>query len=105
MIRNGALGLAIKNARIKKGISQEELAEIVDISPTHLKHIESEHRSPSVEVLFKIAEEINLSIDNLLYENDSPEFNSAKNLLSACTKKELKLITDIILTVHKNRDK
>ena len=41
-VTNLALGNAIKEARMKQNLSQEILAEMIGISPTHLKHIESE---------------------------------------------------------------
>ena len=44
------IGQVIKYARIENGFSQEQLAELIDITPTHLKHIESGHRKPSIEV-------------------------------------------------------
>ena len=39
-----AIGKRIKIARIKADLTQEALAEAIDITPTHLKHLESEHR-------------------------------------------------------------
>jgi transcriptional regulator with XRE-family HTH domain len=61
------LGAAIRAARMEKSLSQEQLAELVGITPTHMKHIESEHRKPSVEVLFAIAAEFDLSLDDVLF--------------------------------------
>lgn len=43
---------AIRNERKDKRITQEELAEMLEVSPTHIKHIESGHRKPSIEILF-----------------------------------------------------
>ena len=36
----------IRNERKDKRITQEELAEMLEVSPTHVKHIESGHRKP-----------------------------------------------------------
>lgn len=47
-----ALREAIRNERKNKRITQEELAEMLEVSPTHVKHIESGHRKPSIEILF-----------------------------------------------------
>lgn len=52
-LEEGILGNSIRTARIKKGLPQEQLAELAGITPTHLKHIESEHRKPSIEVMNK----------------------------------------------------
>ena len=47
---------------------------MIDITVTHLKHLESEHRNPSIEVLFKLVSTLNLSIDNL-FANDKIRLN------------------------------
>ena len=39
------LGEAIRAARMRKGLTQEALAELLDITPIHLKNMESA-RSP-----------------------------------------------------------
>ena len=43
-----ALGETIRTARMKKGLTQECLAEMLDITPIHLKNIEGSRRLPSV---------------------------------------------------------
>ncbi len=52
-----ALGDAIRAARMKKGLTQDALSELLDITPTHLKNIEGSRRKPSVPLLFQIREE------------------------------------------------
>lgn len=66
-MERGILGNAIRSARMARGMSQEELAERLDITTSHLKHIESEHRKPSVEVLFRLVLLLDLSLDALLF--------------------------------------
>ena len=105
-IERGLLGNAIREARINANMSQEELAEKVNISPTHLKHIESEHRKPSLEVLFAIALTLNLSLDSLLFPpSDSNEeiIKKIHLLLNKCTDRELRIILDIITSLLNNR--
>lgn len=65
------IGTAIWTARKAQGITQEELAEMVNITTSHLKHIESGHRKPSVEVLFQITKILNLSLDALIFDNEA----------------------------------
>ena len=86
-IQNIELGNAIKEARINKNLSQEMFSEMLGISPTHLKHIESEHRKPSIEVLFRIAQTLNMSLDNILFlQNDKNKqlVKKIDNLLPTC---------------------
>ena len=71
-------------------------AEAVQITPTHLKHIESEHRKPSVEVLFSLASILHFSIDALLL----PDINRTRtqktheilSLISSCTVSEMDVL-------------
>ena len=53
--------------------TQEELAEMLEVSPTHVKHIESGHRKPSVEILFALAKILNISLDEVVFpKKDTP---------------------------------
>lgn len=48
------LGKAIKKVRTEKGISQKDLAEMVDISPSSMSQIESGIKRPNKANLTKI---------------------------------------------------
>ncbi len=59
------LGKKIKNERIKRGITQQRLAEKIDISTNFMSLIEN-GRNMSVETLIKIADAFSVSVDYLL---------------------------------------
>ena len=61
------LGEAIRAARMKKGMTQEALAERLDITPIHLKNMEGHRRLPSVPLLFRLMEILDLSVDALVF--------------------------------------
>ena len=61
------LGEAIRAARMRSGLTQEALAEQVDITPIHLKNIESSRRKPSVPLLFALMELLDFSVDALVF--------------------------------------
>lgn len=61
------LGEAIRSARMRKGFTQEALAEMLDITPIHLKNIESSRRKPSVPLLFELMELLDLSVDAIVF--------------------------------------
>ncbi len=105
-LEKGKLGNAIRRARIEKNISQEKLAEMLDITPTHLKHLESEHRRPSVEVLFNLAEILHFSIDDLIFEEreKTEEYRRAELLLGECDRRELLIAADVIKALISNRE-
>lgn len=105
-IEKGILGNAIRTARIENHMSQEELAELVGITPTHLKHLESEHRNPSIDVLFKIAKVLHLSLDSLLFPNKDTHSEIHSQLLlliNLCTDNELLVVTDLINSILQHR--
>ena len=59
------LGKKIQKFRKELGISQEQFAFKLGISRTHAGHIEQGRRSPSLEVLGKIARVLRVKVRNL----------------------------------------
>ncbi|OGM61506.1 hypothetical protein A2961_04125 [Candidatus Woesebacteria bacterium RIFCSPLOWO2_01_FULL_39_21] len=60
------LGARIQRRRKELGQTQEELAEMVRISRTHMGHIEQGRKSPSLEVLERIAKVLKLKVRDLI---------------------------------------
>ena len=65
--REPRLGDTIRISRMNKGYTQEQLAEILDITPGHLKHMESGKRNPSVPLLFQMMKLLDFSVDSLVF--------------------------------------
>lgn len=64
----------MKEIRQSKGLTQENLAEMVSCNTSHISNIENSHTKVSLNVLLAIANALNTSIDYLLsnqYENSS----------------------------------
>ncbi|MCR4614905.1 MAG: helix-turn-helix domain-containing protein [Clostridiales bacterium] len=64
-----ALGRKIKNARESLKITQEHLAEVVGLSSTHISNIETAHTRVSLPALVMIANELKVSMDELLTDS------------------------------------
>lgn len=64
-----AIGSKIKEARERAHLTQEELAEIVDISPTHMSVIERGVKTPKLDTFVRIVKALNLSSDALLQDS------------------------------------
>ena len=62
------LGLNISYYRKAAGLSQMQLAELVDISRTHMSRIENNDCAPSLDVVFDIADVLKISAHRL-FEN------------------------------------
>ncbi len=60
------LGLKIKEMRLKAGLTQDNLAEMVCCNTSHVSNIENNHTKVSLNVLLAIANALNTSIDYLL---------------------------------------
>ena len=61
-----AIGKRIRRLRKKQKLTQEKLAEMVDISLSFMGHIERGTRVLSVDTLCRIARALNCSADELL---------------------------------------
>lgn len=63
-----AMGQRIKKARKEKGLTQEQLAELCDLSTAHIGHVERGSRALSIETLVKIAMVLEISTDYILLD-------------------------------------
>lgn len=62
------LGNRIRVAREKKGITQETLAERINISPSHISVIERGVKTVRIDTVVRIANELDVSADYLLQD-------------------------------------
>lgn len=58
-----AIGLKIKERRQTLGITQEHIAELLDVNPSHISNIECGRANPSLTALVKIANILECSVD------------------------------------------
>ncbi len=59
------LGLNIKFARMRKELSQEQLAELVDVSRTAISFIETARQNPTILKVIDIAKALDVDIEEL----------------------------------------
>ena len=95
------LGRAIRAARMKKGLSQEALAEQLDITPINLKNIEGSRRKPSVPLLFEMMALLDLSVDALVFPSRS---ESAVIHTDGLTEEELKTVAHLVDLLRRRGD-
>lgn len=55
----------IKKYRKQKGLSQNELAELLNISREHIAKLETTKRCISLKLLFKLSDVLNVSLKDL----------------------------------------
>lgn len=56
----------LKNERLRKSISQKDLAELIDVAKSTYSLYESGKREPGISTIKKIAKVLNVSADTLL---------------------------------------
>ncbi len=61
-----ALGLIISTERVRKGMTQEQLSGLAEISRSHLAALESGQKSPNVDTLWRIAEALSIKPSRML---------------------------------------
>ena len=59
------LGIKIQRLRKEKSLTQEDLAEEVKISRTHMGHIEQGRKSPSLELLERLSRALKVKLSDL----------------------------------------
>ena len=76
------LGEKIRRVRKRKGLTQEQLAEIINISSRNLSNIELGINFPKAETLEKILDALNISTEELFANN---HIKSSKELIEKIT--------------------
>lgn len=61
-----AYGARIKQLRINKGLTQEQLAEKMHVTGTYIVKIENSQRTGSIELAVELADCFGVSLDHLL---------------------------------------
>ena len=61
----------LKEARTKKGISQSQLAELMGIHPAHISRYERNQTVPSIDVVKKFADLLEVTTDRLVYGGEN----------------------------------
>ena len=102
-----SLGVNVKYYREQKEMSASRLAELADISLSHINNIESASVRASAKVLVRIANALEVPIDVLLCDSLKESANCMARvleynyLLSDCTDMERKIITGTVRELKK----
>jgi len=66
------LGVRVRNHRESAAISVRELARRIGVSPSLISQIEHGRVTPSVDTLYRIANELGLSVDSFFSDDERP---------------------------------
>lgn len=105
------LGSKIKNIRYNNNVSQDEMAKILKINRNFLSRIETNKSLPTTEVLTRLAENFNISIDSLLginldgAEGEEMKIKKIKKINQYCSylsNSELDFILNMLCVLSNN---
>lgn len=105
------LGERIKQARRNSNISQIQLAEMVQISTSHLSDIENGKTNIGIDIFMRLTEVLSVSADWLLQTNvpnvKIMQTNELADILSDCTSAEaqaiIRVAKDMKTALHSNK--
>ena len=78
---NLEIGNKIKSKRRKLGITQADLSRKLSISPSYLNLMESGKRKINVDLLLKIANELNVNVSDISKKTDTNLYQNLMDLL------------------------
>ena len=103
------IGQRIRKFRKAYNLYQEQLAEKIGISTTHMSHIETGNTKLSLQVFVDIANALSVQTDELLY--DIPQINRTvikhelTEILDSCSQQDLYILVDVMETLKSALDK
>ena len=71
------LGIELKNARHRKGLTQQQLADLSQVSLKHIQLIEKGVKNPSFEILRAVVRVVDISLDALIYSGSDADEQAA----------------------------
>ena len=96
------IGSRIRQERTRNQLSQEQLAELTDSSPQYISHIETARKKPSLEMIVRIANVLDITVDQLIAENVRQYKFDAElsRLVAGCTIYERRIILNVAVAVR-----
>lgn len=88
----------IKTIREEHGLTQQELANKLDGAKSTVAMYENETRKPSLEILIKLSEIFNCSIDYILCKTDIKNYDKDEQHFRSTYHKEMEGLTDDEIT-------
>lgn len=96
-IRYKDIGHRIRQRRKSKKLTQQQLAELANMEPSNLSHIELGTTKASLQSLLNLAASLDCSLDDIVCDSLPRErgfyLGELETLVSSCTPTELRVIT------------
>ncbi|WP_333861564.1 helix-turn-helix domain-containing protein [Clostridium sp.] len=103
-----ALGKRIREERLKLRLTQEKLAEDVDVSSSYVGQIERGEKSVTLDTLIRITKRLGVTVDYLLKDSVNMENNNfidqIKQLLQGRNIKQKQMALDVLKVMLSHMD-
>lgn len=101
------VGLRIKSEREKLGYSREKFSEMVNIAPVYLGQLERAERKMSLDTFVKVASNLNLSLDYLIFGDQIYNINKDEliDIINNSSNRQLNAIYQILTVLSQNLKK
>ena len=100
------IGLAIKKAREREGMTQEQLRYIVNRDPRTIMYHENDEQHPSLNAFYQMVTMFGISVDEYFYPDMGADEAAKKRIniqLNSLSESELRLVEGIINAIIENR--
>ena len=98
-----ALGKEIRELRRKRNLTQEKLAELADLSVPYISHLERGTKKPSLAVLVRLADSLDVTVDRLLSGNQEKDTVAFfPEVLADCSVLERVVLTEIVCAAKRS---
>ena len=101
-----SIGKKVKKVRIAKGLTQEALAEQIDISTDLLRNIENSRNIGSISTILNLCNALDITPNflfaDLLNKNNNDYDNNLFKLISQISPEDKEILKKIIIHIDKN---
>ena len=101
------IGRAIKRAREASGMTQEQLAYIVDRSPRTIMYNENDGQHPSLNTFYQLVTMFDISVDQYFYPSRNADSECRKRIdamLGSLNERELKIVEATIQAMKATKE-
>ena len=101
------IGREIKRKREASGMTQEQLAFIIDRDPRTVMYHENDGQHPSLNIFYQLVTRFDISVDQFFYPDMGADDACKKRInimLSSMNKKELELVEKLIRAVKDSQE-
>lgn len=103
-----AFGLAINEARLKRGLTREQVGALIEIDPRYLTNIENKGQHPSIQVLYDLVSLLHVFVDEFFLPANnlvkSTRRLQIEKYMDSFTDKELSLMESLASGINEARN-